>query len=62
MTVMVGSDWHKRHSRPRVSKKKSTVIVQPGVGGLGKALETVLGLGNTILWPIALVNERSRIY
>ena len=37
-------------------------LAQPGVRQVGKALETVLGLGNTILWPIALVNERSRIY
>ena len=36
-------------------------LLRPGVKQVGKALETVLGLGNTILWPIALANERSRI-
>lgn len=35
---------------------------KPGVRQVGKALETVLGLGNTILWPAAWANERSRIY
>lgn len=37
-------------------------LARPGVRQVGKALDTVLGLGNTILWPIALANERSRIY
>ena len=36
-------------------------LARPGVRQVGKALETVIGLGNTALWPIALVNERSRI-
>ncbi|RZI82594.1 MAG: DUF4393 domain-containing protein [Rubrivivax sp.] len=36
-------------------------VARPGVRQVGKALETVIGLGNTILWPIALANERSRI-
>lgn len=36
-------------------------LLRPGVKQVGKALETVLGLGNTILWPIALANERTRI-
>jgi hypothetical protein len=36
-------------------------LFRPGVKQVGKALETVLGLGNTILWPIALANERTRI-
>jgi hypothetical protein len=35
---------------------------KPGVRQVGKALETVLGLGNTVLWPITWANERSRIY
>ena len=34
---------------------------QPGVQQAGKALETVIGLGNTVLWPIALANQRSRM-
>ena len=37
-------------------------IAKPGVKQVGKALETTLGLGNTILWPITWANERSRIY
>lgn len=36
-------------------------LAKPGVTQAGKALETVIGLGNTILWPIALANERSRM-
>ena len=36
-------------------------VAQPGVQQVGKALQTVLGLGNTVLWPIALANERSRM-
>lgn len=36
-------------------------LARPGVRQVGKALETVVGLGNTILWPIALANERSRL-
>lgn len=36
-------------------------LARPGVKQVGKALDTVLGFGNTILWPIALANERSRL-
>ncbi len=36
-------------------------LAKPGVAQVGKALSTVLGLGNTILWPAQLLNERSRI-
>jgi hypothetical protein len=36
-------------------------LARPGVRQVGKALETVLGLGNTILWPVALANERSKL-
>lgn len=36
-------------------------LAKPGVSQVGKALSTVLGLGNTILWPIQLLNERARI-
>lgn len=36
-------------------------LARPGVRQVGKAMETVLGLGNTILWPIAYANERSRL-
>lgn len=37
-------------------------LAKPGVQQAGKALGTVLGLGNTVLWPIHWANERSRIY
>lgn len=36
-------------------------LAKPGVRQVGKALESILGLGNTILWPITWANERSRI-
>lgn len=36
-------------------------IAKPGVKQAGRALETVVGLGNTVLWPIAWANERARI-
>lgn len=36
-------------------------LAQPGVRQVGKALETVLGLGNTALLPLAMYNEKSRI-
>jgi hypothetical protein len=36
-------------------------LLRPGVRQAGKALETVVGLGNTVMWPIALANERARI-
>lgn len=36
-------------------------LAKPGVKQAGRALETVVGLGNTVLWPIAWANERSRI-
>lgn len=37
-------------------------LAKPGVRQVGKALDTVIGLGNTVLWPIAWANERSRLY
>ncbi len=36
-------------------------LAKLGVSQVGKALSTVLGLGNTILWPVQLLNERARI-
>lgn len=36
-------------------------LAKPGVKQAGRALETVIGLGNTILWPIAWANERTRV-
>ncbi|MGY5797184.1 DUF4393 domain-containing protein [Rheinheimera faecalis] len=37
-------------------------LAKPGVQQVGKALGTVFGLGNTVLWPIHWANERSRLY
>jgi hypothetical protein len=36
-------------------------LAKPGVTQVGKALGSILGLGNTLLWPLALLNERSKI-
>lgn len=36
-------------------------LAKPGVAQVGRALSTILGLGNTILWPIYLLNEAARL-
>jgi len=36
-------------------------VAQPGVKQVGQALETVLGLTNTILLPLKLLNENARV-
>jgi hypothetical protein len=36
-------------------------LAKPGVSQVGRALSTIIGLGNTVLWPIYLLNEISRI-
>ena len=36
-------------------------LAKPGVSQVGKSLGAILGLGNTLLWPIVLFNERARI-
>lgn len=36
-----------------------TDLAQPGTRQVGKALETVLGLGNTVLLPARLLNEKA---
>jgi hypothetical protein len=46
---------------PGLLKEIYTDAAKPGVSQVGKALGTVLGLGNTILLPIHLLNERSRL-
>lgn len=35
-------------------------LAKPGVTQVGKALETVLGLGNTVLIPLQLLNEKGK--
>jgi len=37
-------------------------LAKPGVRQVGKALDTIIGLGNTILWPVTWANERSKIF
>jgi hypothetical protein len=36
-------------------------LAKPGVQQAGKALSTVIGLGNTMLWPVALLNEKAKL-
>jgi len=36
-------------------------LAKPGVAQVGQALSSVLGLGNTILWPLQLLNERAKL-
>ena len=36
-------------------------LLKPGVRQVGTAIEAVFGLGNTVLWPICLLNQRARI-
>lgn len=38
-----------------------TDLAKPGVKQVGRSLDAILGLGNTVLWPILLVNEKSRM-
>jgi len=36
-------------------------LVKPGVSQVGQAIGTILGLGNTVLWPIQMLNEKARL-
>lgn len=36
-------------------------LAKPGVIKVGQALETVLGLGNTVLLPVTMLNEKAKI-
>ena len=46
---------------PALLKEIYGDLAKPGVSQVGKALGGILGLGNTVLWPIHLLNERSRV-
>ena len=46
---------------PAVLKEIYGDLAKPGVQQAGKALSTVIGLGNTALWPIAMLNEKAKI-
>jgi len=55
-------DWLKEIVKsPEILKEVYGDLAKPGVQQVGKALSTVLGLGNTALWPVALLNERAKI-
>jgi hypothetical protein len=36
-------------------------LLKPGVSQVGQAIGTLLGYGNTILMPLALKNQKSKI-
>ena len=46
---------------PKILQEIYGDLAKSGVQQVGKALGTILGLGNTILWPIQLANEKSRL-
>lgn len=46
---------------PAVIKEVYGDLAKPGVQQVGKALSTIIGLGNTMLWPLALMNEKAKI-
>ncbi|MBK9220672.1 MAG: DUF4393 domain-containing protein [Saprospiraceae bacterium] len=45
----------------QISKEAYGDALKPGMQQIGKALGTVIGLGNTILLPLELLNEKSRV-
>lgn len=47
---------------PELLKEIYGDIAKPGVSQVGKALGTVLGLGNTVLIPLRLLNEVGRAF
>ena len=48
-------------STPSLLKEIYGDLAKPGVQQAGKALGTVIGLGNTALWPILILNEKTRM-
>ena len=46
---------------PALLKEIYGDLAKPGVTQVGKALGTVLGLGNTVLWPAAVASGRAEI-
>lgn len=46
---------------PGLLKEVYGDLAKPGVSQVGKALGAVMGLGNTILWPIYLLNEKANL-
>lgn len=54
-------DLFNKSSESGLLKEIYSDIAQPGVKKVGIALETVLDFGNTLLIPIKLMNEKSKI-
>ena len=46
---------------PAILKEIYGDLTKPSVQQVGKALGTIIGLGNTVLWPFALLNEKAKI-
>ncbi|WP_339878589.1 DUF4393 domain-containing protein [uncultured Algoriphagus sp.] len=46
----------------KVVEKAYDDLIGPPAKNVGTALSTIIDLGNTVLWPIKWVNERTRIY
>lgn len=46
---------------PVIIKEIYGDLAKPGVQQAGKALSTIIGLGNTVLWPVTLLNEKTKI-
>lgn len=46
---------------PAILKEIYGDLAKPGVQQAGKALSTVIGLGNTLLWPVAMLNEKAKL-
>lgn len=55
-------DLFNKSSDSGLLKEVYTDIAQPGVKKVGLALETVLDFTNTLLIPIKLMNERSKVF
>ena len=46
----------------KVVEKAYDDLVSPPAKNVGTALSTIIDIGNTVLWPIKWLNERTRIY
>ncbi len=46
----------------KIVEKAYDDLLSPPTKNVGSALSTIIDLGNTVLWPIKWLNERTRIY
>jgi hypothetical protein len=46
----------------KIANKTYNDLISPPAKKVGVALSTIIDIGNTVLWPIKWVNERTRIY